>query len=422
MAASGLTAALERTLAKLGIGAGARVAVAVSGGADSLALALLMHKHCTVFALTVDHGLRAESGAEAQQVGKTLRRFGIAHHILEWQGDKPSGNIQAEARAARYRLLAEWCAANDVPVLATAHHMDDQAETLLLRLARGSGVYGLAGMPPSSPCAGFETITLIRPLLDHPKAALKNWLDGEGVAWVEDPSNENMQFDRVKVRQLLQNPPLEGLRAERLAETAKRLRRSRDALEFYEREWLARAVSEHEPGFLTLDPAALSTAPQDIVLRGLASLCRVFEPTAYTPRMEKVERLLETLTGSQGGQTLYGAQFTRSPRGITICREAVACEASKPIADGHVWDNRFEISAGGDTRGLEIGALGEKGWGQAVIKWPEVREINMPHEVRLSLPAVFSEGQLRALPLMGYSDLENVTVRLSRKPLIRPKK
>lgn len=422
MAASGLTAALERTLNELGIEAGSKVAVAVSGGADSLALALLMHKLRTVVALTVDHGLRPESAAEALGVGKTLQRFGITHHVLEWHGEKPSSNIQAEARAARYRLLAEWCVANDVPYLATAHHMDDQAETLLLRLARGSGVYGLAGMPQMAPCVDFGHITLIRPLLDHPKAALKDWLESEGVAWVEDPSNENTQFDRVKVRQLLQAPPLEGLQAERLAETAKRLRRSRDALEFYEREWLSRAVSEHEPGFLTLDPSALRAAPLDIVLRGLASLCRAFEPVGYTPRMEKVERLLETLFGTSGGQTLYGAQFMLGKDGITVCREVAACEALKPVADGGIWDNRFEISAGGDTRGLEIGALGEKGWGQAVIKWPEVREINMPHEVRLSLPAVFSEGQLRALPLMGYSNLVNVTIHLSRKPLIRPKK
>ena len=420
--ASDLTATLREALDRFGVPPDAMVAVAVSGGADSLALAHLMKGLRPLVTLTVDHGLRSEASAEAAAAGRQLAEAGIPHHILTWDGEKPLSNIQAAAREARYRLLADWCAAHGISFLATAHHQEDQAETLLLRLARGSGVYGLAGMAPVARYGGDKGLTLIRPLLDVPRAALREYLQAHAIPWAEDPSNRDPRFDRIKVRQFLEAPPLEGLSAQRLAETAKRLRRSRDALEFYESEWLTTWVTECEPGYLILEAAALDAGPADIVLRGLASLCRAFVPGAYTPRMEKVERLLASLRKEDSAQTLYGVLFSRSDNKILLVREAGACKAPVALEDGATWDNRFEISVSGDTRGLEIGALGEDGWRQAVTKWPEVRATSVPYMVRLSQPAIFHEGQLRALPQAGYSDLENVTVRLSRKPLVRPKK
>jgi tRNA(Ile)-lysidine synthase len=373
-------------------------------------------------ALTVDHGLRPESADEAKWVAGFLGERGIPHHTLPWRAEKPSANIQAAAREARYRLMADWCHANGVACLATAHHQDDQAETLLLRLARGSGVYGLAAMAPVSVPVPDRAVRIVRPFLDVPKAALVEYLAVRGVDWIEDPSNADLRYDRVRIRQLLSDPPLEGLNAGRLADTAKRLRRTRDALEFYESQWLEGATEEREPGYMVLRTAALQEAPEEIVLRGLSTLCRAFSGKAYTPRMEKLERLKATLEKGQGGQTLYGATFAPGNGHVVVAREWAAAEPRKIPVDGDVWDNRFEISASGDTRGLEIGALGEEGWRQAVIKWPEVRETSVPYMVRLALPAVFDAGQLQALPLMGYSELNKATVHLSRKPLIGAKK
>ncbi|MBM4438672.1 MAG: tRNA lysidine(34) synthetase TilS, partial [Actinobacteria bacterium] len=131
---------------------GTRVAVAVSGGADSLALTLLADEWArrtgrSIAALTVDHGLRPDSAAEASQVGAWLAAARIRHEVLRWEGQKPRSGIHAAAREARYRMLTSWCRENDVRDLLLAHHRDDQSETFLMRLARGSGPDGLAAMP-----------------------------------------------------------------------------------------------------------------------------------------------------------------------------------------------------------------------------------------------------------------------------------
>jgi tRNA(Ile)-lysidine synthase len=162
------------------------LAVAVSGGADSLALTLLADRWARacggrITALTVDHRLRAESGDEARRVGAMLGARGIAHEILVWHGPYPLHDLQAAARAARYRLLGDWCRARHVLHLLTAHHQDDQAETLLLRLGRGSGLAGLAGMAPLVEEAHWR---LLRPLLDLPAARLRATLEQTGQDWI----------------------------------------------------------------------------------------------------------------------------------------------------------------------------------------------------------------------------------------------
>ncbi len=417
-----LTQELGGRLQALGVSLDGPLAVAVSGGPDSLALALLLKDCPLMTALTVDHGLRAESSHEAEYVAGLSMRAGFRHETLRWHGDKPNANLQAEARVARYRLMADWCRENEVSYLLTAHHQEDQAETLLLRLGRGSGVYGLAAMPEISEVPGYEDIALVRPLLAISKALLRNYLLNAGVEWVEDPSNLNSSFERVKVRQFLQSPPLDGYSVERLAATARRMRRSREALEFYERQWLCVSVMEREPAYCFLSYASLAAAPEDVVLRGLAAICRQFAGADYTPRMEKLERLLDAMRDDAfAGATLSGTVFKPDAEGVIICRELSSCVERSNVQDGSDWDNRFEISAIGDTRGLEIGVLGDDGWKQAVTKWPDLRGISVPHIARLVQPGIFDAQQLRALPLMGYSDLKDVTLHLSRKPLIRSK-
>ncbi|MFN4089341.1 MAG: tRNA lysidine(34) synthetase TilS, partial [Alphaproteobacteria bacterium] len=176
-----------------------RLAVAVSGGPDSLALALLAVRWAatrggSAVALTVDHGLREESAREAAAAGAVLRRFGLPQHILRWQGGKPATGVQAAARAARYRLMEDWCGANAVLHLLLAHHADDQAETVLLRLGRGSGPFGLAGM---AAVRERERVRLLRPLLAVSRRRLAATLRAAGAPWTLDPSNEDPVFARV---------------------------------------------------------------------------------------------------------------------------------------------------------------------------------------------------------------------------------
>jgi len=193
------------------------VALAVSGGPDSLALMRLAARWraelglaLKLSVLTVDHGLRASSREEAELVGRMASALGLPHAILTWEGKEPhSRSLQARARAARYDLMVAYCHEHDIPVLVTAHHLDDQAETFLMRLKRGSGLDGLAAIPERGAWAG---ITVLRPLLDVPKARLVATLDEAGIAFVSDPSNVDPRFERARVR-VRQVSPLSPTRA-----------------------------------------------------------------------------------------------------------------------------------------------------------------------------------------------------------------
>src|SRR5579871_1101881 len=182
-----------------------RLGVAVSGGADSMALVLLCHRWAqarggAVLAISIDHGLRSDSAVEVRQVGRWLKARGIAHTALAWHHEASGGAaIQARARAARYALLAEACRKRAILHLALAHHAGDQAETVLMRLARG-GIDGLAGM---SEIATRDGLRLIRPLLGIEPARLRATLAAARQEWIEDPSNANPVFERVRWRRAI---------------------------------------------------------------------------------------------------------------------------------------------------------------------------------------------------------------------------
>ncbi len=200
-----------------------RIAAAVSGGADSLALAVLLHDWARplgghITALTVDHGLRPEAAAEARFVARTLEPLGLAHQTLRWRGAKPGANISAAARRARYDLLSRRCEQRGLLHLALGHHLDDQAETFLLRLGRGSGLDGLAAMAPIVELPGLR---LLRPLLGLPKVRLEATLRARGLDWIEDPTNRDPAQARARLRQLLPGLALEGLTAARRARIAR---------------------------------------------------------------------------------------------------------------------------------------------------------------------------------------------------------
>ena len=361
---------LSKTLKQSGVSDGESIAVAVSGGADSMALVLLAHTVTPVHALVVDHAFRENSAEEARWVCSQLNKRGIPNTVLtcDWP-ETPNANIQALGRSQRYTLMTRWCDQNNVRFLLTGHHLEDQAETLLLRLARGSGVYGLAGMAEARELS--SSTTLLRPLLRHSKHTLRGCLQEVGQDWIDDPSNRNETFDRVKVRRFLENPPLEGFSPARLAETATRLRRTRDALEHYEYQWLSTHAKPYVAAMcVELDLAGLAAAPTDIVLRGLKTLIQRVGGAEFGVRFEKLERLYAALQtcAAEGiafsGQTLGGAQIAGMPDDkILIARELSAVEGRRPARDGMVWDNRYSVQGGneGDATQLEIGPLGADG-------------------------------------------------------------
>ena len=183
--------------------------LAVSGGPDSLALLLLATaaRPGLVEAATVDHGLRADSRGEAEMVAGFCEQLGVRHAILavKWK-QKPRTALQERARNARYGMLAGWAEARRLGALATAHHLDDQIETFVMRLGRGAGVQGLAGMRRTVSAPGSD-LSLIRPLLGWRRTELEKICADAGVTPVEDPSNADAKFERVRVRQALAQLP-----------------------------------------------------------------------------------------------------------------------------------------------------------------------------------------------------------------------
>ncbi|MFQ5775220.1 MAG: tRNA lysidine(34) synthetase TilS [Kiloniellaceae bacterium] len=386
-----------------------QIAVGVSGGADSLALAVLLDDWARaragrVVALTVDHGLRRESAAEAAQVGRVLAALGLAHRTLRWRGTKPPANVQAAARRARYDLLTGWCARHRVLHLALAHQRDDQAETLLLRLGRGSGVDGLAAM---APVAELSAVRVLRPLLPVPKARLEATLAARGLPWIEDPTNRDPAHARARLRRLMPALASEGLTADRLGATAAHLGRARAALEAMLARLLARAATVHPAGFIELDPVPLAAAPAEVGLRALSRVLMTVGGLEYAPRLERLERLHARLVaGLDRGATLGGCRVLPRRGRLLVVRESAAAAAC-PLRPGEavLWDGRFEIAVRGGPRqpgDLRVDGLGAAGWTEARRAAPEVRATLIPAPARPALPALRDTRGLLAVPHLGY--------------------
>lgn len=287
------------TLVGRALAPGERLAVAISGGPDSLALLLLAQAALgtRVMALTVDHGLRAAAAGEAVMVAGVCAARGIGHETLHWRGSKPAANLQAAARDARYGLMRDWCAAHGVGWLATAHHQDDIAETLLLRLARGAGLAGLSG-PRGRRDLG-SGVTLLRPVLGATHAQLCALVGAAGLTAVDDPANHAPRFDRTAARALLAATPWLG--AARLAASARHLAQAEAALDWAARlAWASRVTDD---GALWLDCAGL---PDEITRRVVLRAIGQLNPDAR-PRGPDIERFTAALAAGRTA-TLAGVQ------------------------------------------------------------------------------------------------------------------
>lgn len=283
-----LTARFTADLAALWSGTG-RLGLAVSGGPDSLALLLLARAALPdrIAAATVDHGLRPEAAQEADMVARVCASLDVPHRTL--RVEVPAGNVQSQARAARYAALAEWMESEGLQALATAHHADDQAETLLLRLNRGSGASGLAGVRARGLVPNTR-LPLVRPLLGWRRAELAGIVSAAGIDAAQDPSNLDDRFDRVRIRKALAGA--EWLDVPALAQSASNLADADAALEWAAaREW-SEAVTKGPMG-LTYRPAA----PRAIALRVLTRL--VTELGGEAPRGSAVARLFDSLVARQ---------------------------------------------------------------------------------------------------------------------------
>ncbi len=397
-----------------------RLAVAVSGGGDSLAATLLAAQWAhgrggKVVGLTVDHRLRANSTAEAVLVGRWLANHGIEHHILPWLGDKPASDIQAQARDARYRLIEDWCREVGILHVVLAHHREDQAETFLLRLARGSGVEGLSGMAAIRHGAYLRWL---RPCLDLSKDRLRATLRQWDQDWVEDPSNDDPRHARVRWRRLMPVLAAEGLNAERLGQTTKALALARDTLESHLAGALARHVRLFPAAYALVDGDFWQDWDDDLALRLLARLLRSMGGENVSPRLERTKFLLARLRHGQGG-TLSGCRVAWDGGRWLFCREAGRVAPPIAVRPGQtlIWDGRFRVTMPADAPDdLSLGALGPQGW-RRVVKLAEGGLPACPPLVRPTLPALFDRQGVCAVPHLGYKSSIGA---LSRAPWLWP--
>jgi tRNA(Ile)-lysidine synthase len=410
------------------------VAAAVSGGSDSMALALLAHSWGQaagqqIIALTVDHGLRAEAKLEALQVGDWLSKRGIGHEILTWSGEIPKSAVQAGARDIRYQLMAEYCLSHDIPSLLLGHQLEDQIETLLMRLSKGSGLNGLSAIRPVSERHG---ISLLRPLLGMTRDQLRTFLTENQQVWIEDPSNEDPKYTRThlgEIRQSLQQLP--GSSLETLALSADRLARASDALQ----EIMLTRFNEHceiSPfGFICFKSSALTGCPAEIGVRLLGHILSLVTCTDNTIRLKAIEKLYTRITVQdfETPETLAGCQIMRVEKKWIVYREPGRDglpEMSMSQGSSILWDNRFLVmdtepeTAEADM--LSIRRIGSDGWQQLKGQSLAKDEANLPVGIRNNLPALWEGQKLVAAPLfscvVGQSSIAKSRFKMVFKPLV----
>ena len=380
-----------RAMTAFGIRSGDALAVAVSGGADSMALlkaAVDFGKQNgnRVIALTVNHGLRPESAAEARQVADWAHTLGIEAEILVWRGEKPQTGIEQAARNHRYALLFDACRRLKIRNLLLGHHKRDQAETFLMRQARHSGEIGLAGM---SAVKSFAFGKMLRPFLGVEPSELRAFARENGLSWVEDPTNATTQFERGRLRQTVSAEVLEDAFRQTVLYGKKRRVLEEKTADFYRR-------------FLTLSPMGYALLPQDafetenpVLPYALGEILRVVANAPYAPDAAALDALIFRIKNDFRGCTLGGCRIAPCTKNqILIWRE----ERSLPPAvsfdeTGFAYWGGFAVSvSGAPFKNLAVGALNR----------PMKTEIGIPKRIVPTLPAIFENEKLCIVPHLGY--------------------
>lgn len=436
-ASGGLSAhAFGRLMERVGpFEAAPHIAVAVSGGPDSLALMHLLHdwvseRHGKLEVLTVDHALRPESRAEAEQVGRWCDVLKNAHHhVLTWRPPEGLVAVQETARVHRYAMMEEKCRELGILHLALAHHQDDQAETFFLRLAAGSGPDGLCGM---SGVRETGHLRLIRPLLSVPKSVLYDTCRTYQQDWFEDPSNAQKKYARGRLRGTMTALGAEGFTPSRLTQTMAQLARARNALQEDTARAAVRAVRLYPEGYAFLDVEALGRYNAEIRARVLRRLLMTVSGESYVPRTEQLDRLYELLwhkTLAFTGHTLHGCIIAPQGQGRTlICREEAAMAPPQKLIPGKsvIWDQRYHVTAFEDD--LFIGKLGPGGLKQFEEQTGCKRAQHavlskIPPPVRPTLPVFWRGKTLVSVPFLVSAESVQPFGKirfLPPEPLIRP--
>jgi len=367
------------------------MALAVSGGSDSTALMVLaseMGQRDKLTVLSVNHGLRDDAHKEIASVCKLAEKFELNVAGLNWQHEGVESRLQEKARVARYDLMTNWCLENDVGILVTGHTLDDQAETVLMRLARGSGVDGLAAMAEKTEWNGVE---IVRPLLGVSRASLRAFLQSKDIGWIDDPSNENEKFERIRVRNIITDLEAIGISRQDLARSARRLGRAKLALDRLADDFLERYVEVFDTGYCQISSAGLNAASPETAVRVIARLLEWAGGGDIAVRMAKIEPLVEKLVAGQRGKhdrfTLGGAHIVMRKDRILIGREFGRINPGWQ-KNSNVWDRRFII----ETQGKVISVAP---YGTVIDDDDRLRPEDLPYFVACGLPMLeFEDGTI----------------------------
>ncbi len=378
-----------------------KVGLAVSGGGDSIAMMHLASRHLppgNLHVVTVDHGLRPEAAAEITTVRRQAAALNLPHHVLQWTWNK-QGNLQAAARAGRWAAIADWTQTHDITTVMLGHTEDDQVETVLMRLARGSGIDGLTAMARVDHRDGLR---ILRPLLDIARVDLRDWLRVEKIGWCDDPSNDDPRFDRVRARQMFKQLETLGLTRKRLIQTIDHMQAAHRSLQ-RAAQGFARAHVRQDAGDLIFAPEALRLDAEDAPRRVMSAGFMWISGNVYRPRFE---RMMDVVAQAGAGRkvTLGGCLLTPLPGGgLRMTREAAATptvtrSVDQLEASGVMWDRRWFIE-GPLTPGLTFSALGD-----GLRDCPDWRAVDLPRVSLLASPAIWSGDRLMAAPVAGFSN------------------
>jgi len=377
------------------------IGVAVSGGGDSMALLHLAvtlrdHMGWDLRAVTVDHGLRHASADEARHVADICASWDVAHDIVHWTDHPETGNLQAQARNARYRLMAKWAMDSGTDRILLGHTQDDIAENFLIRLARKAGVDGLAAMDPHFVRHG---LSWTRPLWQVSRAELRHYLKSHDVSWIDDPSNDDPKFTRVQMRQALEILEPLGITTEALSAVSANLKSAKTALDQYALDALQH-VEVTDIGDVILPAPSSLTVPPETQRRLMVAALRFVSGRAYGPRQSALDVFEAGLT-EEKRTTLHGCVLTRTGDRISRAKLVVSREPQAVLSTKtgltEMWDTRWALS-GPDLQNAEIRALGEGI--KECIDW---RDTGFSRSSLMASPAIWRANTLISAPLAGFN-------------------
>ncbi|MDM8335418.1 tRNA lysidine(34) synthetase TilS [Wolbachia pipientis] len=383
-----------------------KVAVAVSGGVDSITLLHLMtnwakKRHLSFpITLTVNHGLRPESQGEAEFVVNYAKELGVKESfILNWEKQNVKGNVQSQARKARYKLLTEWCKDNDVEHLLIAHHKDDQAETFLLRLERGSGIDGLSSMDYRSI---FNGVYVFRPLLNLSRSEIEKYANFHQLKWIEDRSNQDLKYRRTLYRNLLKASDNQEILTERICLTALHMKRAAKALTHYTKLAFNDCVNVHDFGYIEIKLSEFYKLPEEIALRLLLYSIMVISSKHYKPRYNSLIAIFNKILRKDDNVhcTLSECEIRKYRESILVIREPSKIQkvlVSLPLNGPIEWDNRFSCTILGNQKcPVTVAPL------KKVQKIPRfLKDHDCCPEVFYSLPVVLKDEKILAYPYIS---------------------